>query len=130
MSAIVRRRLLLLTALALPGGIFAQQRRGGDNRNKVSPKDATPGLLVEFHGVLRRLEKGKLELVVEGDQELTFFVNKKTAFFEGKKPVKSGEKLVGTLVTIEARPEFLKDLVAVHVTGGLGESETPANPRH
>jgi len=128
MSAILcRRRCFLLGAvLVLPAGMLAWQRRGGNDRGK----GATPGLLVKFHGVVRRLDKGKLELIVEGDQELTFFVNKKTAFFEGKKPLKSGEKLVGTLVTIEARPEFLKDLVAVHVTGGLGEPETPANPRH
>lgn len=99
----------------------AQQRRGGGDRGKISPKDATPGLLVEFHGTLRRLDKGKLELIVDGDQELTFFVNKRTTFFDGKKPLKSGEKLVGTLVTIEARPEFLKDLIAVQVTGGLSD---------
>lgn len=121
---------LLLAGLALSAGTLAQQRRGGNDRGKTSPKDATPGLLVEFHGTLRRLDKGKLELIVEGEQELTFFVNKKTAFFEGKKPLKSGAKLVGTIVRIEARPEFLKDLVAVTVTGGVGEPDSSTNPRH
>ncbi len=115
---------LLLSAFALPGDAAAQQRRGND-RTKTSPKDATPSLLVEFHGVLRRVEKGTLELVVEGEQELTFLVNKKTAFFEGKKALQSGKKLAGRVVRIEARPEFLKDLVAVTVTGQQPDGADP-----
>lgn len=106
--------LLLIAALALPGLASGQRMRGA--RNNANPRvDPTKDILVRFSGTLRNVDKKKLELEIDGEQSLSFYVNKKTAYFAGKQQAKSGESLVGTIVTIEARREFNKDLIAVNV---------------
>jgi hypothetical protein len=105
---------------------FSQLVRSG-RRIPDPKKNAASGLLVEFRGKLRRIDKKTLELDVTGEQSLTFFVNKKTTYLRGKQALRSGEALIGQMVVIEARPEFEKDLIAVNVLGEpAANSSVPA----
>ncbi len=72
--------------------------------------------LATFQGAIHGVSNKQITIETEEGNLVDFDINKKTKIMRGKKPITAAELATGDLVTIEARQEFGKFLVAVTIT--------------
>jgi hypothetical protein len=111
--------LLLLIPVALPG-----QMRG---RRGVSPAhpEAFKGIVVTFHGTLRKLSKKEIIIESAGENRelVTFRRNRTTKFLENDAEIKPTNIDLETVVTVDATEDVDLQLMAVSVI--VGTSKKP-----
>jgi len=73
-----------------------------------------------FSGTVHDLSKKQITLETPEGNLLDFDINKKTRVQRGKREIAAEDLHTGDLVTIEARQEFGKYLVALTITAGAG----------
>jgi ribosomal protein L29 len=119
-AALVLMALLLLIPLALSG-----QMRG---RRGVSPAhpEAFKGIVVTFHGTLRKLSKKEIMIESTGENRelITFRRNKATKFLENDAEIKPANIDLETVVTVDATEDIDLQLMAVSLIVG-----TPKKPQ-
>lgn len=109
---------LLLTAAPV---VWAQQqqpsRQRGQQRNNGTRQNPAqvPIVAGDFQGTLRSLERKKLRLDVNEDQNVEFVRDHKTKFLRGDQEIDAKDLPVGTRVTVEATKHPSGDLVALRV---------------
>jgi hypothetical protein len=69
-----------------------------------------------FHGTVHDVSKKKMTIENEDGNLLDFDINRKTHLLRGKAEISSEDFVTGEPVTIEARQEMGKFLVAVSIT--------------
>lgn len=75
-----------------------------------------------FHGTVHAVSKKQMTIENEDGNLLDFDINRKTRLMRGKTEISSADFETGEPVTIEAREEMGKFLVAVSITA---EPKTP-----
>lgn len=79
-------------------------------------KKQEPLVLLRFPGVLKAIDKKRILLEVEGEQELEFRRAKKIRFFDNETPSVESKAPVGQPVVVEGRKEMNGDLMAYRMT--------------
>ena len=74
--------------------------------------------LASFQGTVHGVSKKQITIQTPEGNLLDFDINKKTRVLRGNKEIAEEDLQTGDLVTIEARQEFGKYLVAVRITAG------------
>jgi hypothetical protein len=69
-----------------------------------------------FHGTVHDVSKKKMTIENEDGNLLDFDINRKTRLMRGKTDISSEDFAIGEPVTIEARQEMGRFLVAVSIT--------------
>jgi hypothetical protein len=72
--------------------------------------------LANFSGAVHTISKKQITLETEEGNLTDFEINRKTKVMRGKKEIKAEEIMSGDHVTIQARQEMLRFLVAVVIT--------------
>jgi len=108
--------LLLLVPFALPA---QRGRRGGSSAAPAHP-EAFKGVVVTFHGKLKKLTKKEIMIESSDDNHevLTFRRNKATKFLENDAEVKPANIDLETVVTVDASEDIDLQLMAVNVIVG------------
>ena len=120
-----RRGVLVLMAvlLLIPAALSGQMR----GRRGVSPAhpEAFKGIIVTFHGALRKLNKKEIIIESTGENRelVTFRRNKATKFLENDAEIKPTDIDLETAVTVDASEDIDLQLMAVRVIFG-----TPKKP--
>ncbi len=87
-------------------------------RRTRSGKTEVPVAIAKFEGTLAALDKKQLLLKLEGEQSLTFRINRKTRFFLDGKQTSASRLSVDAAVTVEGMKEMNGELLAVTVSAG------------
>src|SRR5262245_30859272 len=74
--------------------------RGRSANPNIAAKDEP---LPTFHGTFQSAANGKLYLNTEDENQLEFYVSKKTTFYDGDKKVKPGDIKAGTKIAVDAK---------------------------
>jgi hypothetical protein len=111
--------VLLLIPVALSG-----QMRGRRGSSQAHP-EAFKGIIVTFHGALRKLNKKEIIIESTGENRelVTFRRNKATKFLENDAEIKPTDIDLETAVTVDASEDIDLQLMAVRVIVG-----TPKKP--
>ena len=87
---------------------------------------AYKGVLVTFHGKLKVLDKKKIVIETEDNQNLSLRVSSKTKFVDNGKTVKPSSIDLDTLVTVEASEDTDLSLLVANVSV---DSQQKPNPK-
>lgn len=108
--------LVLAAPIALPGQM--RGRRGNSSGATPHP-EAFKGVVVTFHGALKRLTKKEIIIdLVESHELMTFRRNKSTKFLDNDVEIKPGAIDFESLVTVDASQDVDLKLMAVSVSVG------------
>ena len=114
--------VLLLMVPATVEGQMRGGRRGTSSRPATHP-EAFKGVIVTFHGPLKKLTKK--EIIIESADEnhdvLTFRRNKATKFLENDTEIKPANIDLETVVTVDASEDVDLQLIAVSVIVGTSK---------
>jgi hypothetical protein len=72
--------------------------------------------LAIFNGTVHGVSKKQITIESEGGNLVDFDINRKTKVMRGKTEIKPEDLMSGDIVTIQARQEMLKFLIAVVIT--------------
>ncbi|MSV28152.1 MAG: hypothetical protein EXQ52_05340 [Bryobacterales bacterium] len=97
-------------------------------RRTRGQKIEAPVAVAKFEGALVALDKKQLLLKLEGEQSLTFRINRKTRFFLDGKPASASRLSVDAAVTVEGMKEMNGELLAVTVSAGKLQQPPEPSP--
>jgi hypothetical protein len=83
-------------------------------------------LLVTFSGVLKSIDKKKIVIEPEPENQMTFLRSKRTRFLKGDRPVDAASIPSGSVVSIQAFEKLTRDLEAVVVTVTDAAPQSPS----
>ena len=115
-SMCLRKRLagvlLLCFSVATAHGQYAHGRRTVPH---TAPQ-AYKGLVVTFHGVLKKLSKKELILQSDDNQLMTMRCSRKTKFHSGEEEIKSSDIDLESRVAVDASEDSDLKMMALNVT--------------
>jgi hypothetical protein len=111
----IRNLAVLLLLLSAPSTLLGQYRT---RRPSGSPAtlDGFKGVVVNFHGKLKILDKKKIVIETEANELLNIRLSSKTKFFNNGKAVKPASIDLETPVTVDAIEDTGLMVMAVEVT--------------
>ena len=111
---------MLALVLLAPSSLDAQRGRRGRSSTATTHPEAFKGIIVTFHGTLKKITKK--EILVESGEDnhelLTFRRNKATKFLDKDTEIKPGAIDLESEVTVNASEDVDLQLMAVSVSAG------------
>lgn len=111
----------LALALLAPVALDAQKGRRGRSSSATIHPEAFKGIIVTFHGTLKKITKK--EILLESGQDnhelLTFRRNKATKFLDNDAEIKPGAIDLESEVTVNASEDVDLQLMAVSLSVGV-----------
>jgi hypothetical protein len=100
-----------------PVALDAQKGRRGRSSNAATHPEAFKGIIVTFHGTLKKITKKEILLESEDNHELlTFRRNKATKFLNNDAEIKPGAIDLESAVTVNASEDVDLHLMAVSLS--------------
>lgn len=104
--------LLVCFSMSTADAQYAHSRRTVPR----STPQAYKGLVVTFHGVLKKLSKKELILESDDNQLMTMRCSRKTKFHDGEEEVKSSDIDLDSRVKVDASEDSDLKMMALNVT--------------
>ena len=123
-NKIVQRAALLIVLFLVPAPLSAQYPRGRRTVSSGSAPQAYKGLVVTFHGVVKKLTKKEILLQSDDNQLLIIRCSRKTKFRDTNGEIKPSEIDLESRVSIDASEDNDLKLVAINVTLTAQPSKT------
>ncbi len=125
-----RQGLVLAVAMcAIVAPLSAQYRaRRGPAPTSPASAGAYKGLIVSFHGAVKKLTKKELLLQSDEDQLITLRCTKQTKFFNGEKQIKRSDIDLDTPVTVDASEDTDLKMMAVAIKVDSAQKKNSLKP--
>jgi hypothetical protein len=114
----MRRVGILALSLLLGSIVYGQYRgrRGGGSSTPTARASGIQGLIVTFHGTLKKLTKKEILIESDESQLMTIRISGKTKFLDkDSKAIKPTDIDLETVVSIDASEDLDTKLMAVNV---------------
>lgn len=109
------RKLVAVVSLCLSLPLLQGQRRSVAPSSVYKPPAAYKGVVVTFHGVLKKLTKKEILLQSDDNQLLTLRCDRKTKFHDPDGEIKRSDIDLESQVSIDASEDVDLKLLAINV---------------
>jgi hypothetical protein len=92
----------------------------------VAPGQKKDEVLVTFSGLLKSIDKKKIVIEPEPENQMTFIRSKRTRFLKGDRQIDAASITSGSVVSIQAFEKLNRELEAVTVTVTDAAPQSPS----